>query len=111
MLPRGNRYARGKLIVWEIDAYGNAVGRTNNNPILDTREYCLEFDDGEVNELMVKMISESMYAECDDSINEYLMMDSIVDYRKSDKAISVCNQKVVCRGRIFMRKCTIRWHL
>ena len=48
MLPRGNRYSRGKVIRRKRDAYGNSVGKSNDNPILDTREYPVEFDDGEV---------------------------------------------------------------
>ena len=75
MLPRGSRYARGKVIGRKRNAYGNAVVRTNGNPILDTREYCVGFDDGEVSELAENMIAESMYAACDDSGNEYLMME------------------------------------
>ena len=51
MFPRGNSYARGKVIGRKRDADGNAVGRTNYNPILDTREYFVEFDDGYVSEL------------------------------------------------------------
>ena len=37
MLLRVNIYARVKVNGKKIDAYGNAVGRTNDNPILDTR--------------------------------------------------------------------------
>ena len=37
MFPRGNRYARGKVIGRKRDADGNAVRRKNDNPILDTR--------------------------------------------------------------------------
>ena len=48
MLPRGNSYARRKVIRWKRDADGNAVGTKNENPIHDTRKYCVEFDDGEV---------------------------------------------------------------
>ena len=46
MLPRGNSYARGKFIGQKRDADGNYVGRENDNPILDTREYRVVFDDG-----------------------------------------------------------------
>ena len=46
IFPIGNSYARGKVVVRKIDADGNAVGRGNENPILDTREYRVEFDDG-----------------------------------------------------------------
>ena len=38
MFPRGNSYVRGKVIGRKIDADGNAVGRSNDNPILDARE-------------------------------------------------------------------------
>ena len=37
MLPRVNSYARGKVVGRKIYAYENAVGRTNNNLIIDTR--------------------------------------------------------------------------
>ena len=39
MLSRGDRYSRGKVIELKIDTDGNAVGRENYNPILDTRKY------------------------------------------------------------------------
>ena len=52
-----------------------------------------------------------MYAACDYSGNRYLKMDLIVDYRKSNKAISVTNQKGVHRGHSFMQRSTVRWQL
>ena len=52
-----------------------------------------------------------MYAAYDDSVNEYLMIDLIVDYRKSDKAISFSNQKVVHRGWSFVWRSTVVWQL
>ena len=107
MLPRGDSYARGKVIGRKRDTYENAVVRTNDKPILETRKYRVDFYDGEVSELTENMIVESMYAACDDSGNEYLMMESIVDYRNSDKDISVCNQKMVHRGWRFMRQSTV----
>ena len=45
MFPRGDNYARQKVIVRKIDSSRNYVGRRNNNPALDTREYSVEFDD------------------------------------------------------------------
>ena len=53
------------------------------------------------------MISDSMYAACDGSRNKYMMMELIVEYRKSDKDISVSNQRVVHRGWSFMRQSTV----
>ena len=37
MLPRGNIYARGKVIERKIDTDGNVVGRSNDNLIIATR--------------------------------------------------------------------------
>ena len=85
IFTRGDSYARGKIIGQKRDADGNYVGRTNYNPMLDKRVYLVEFDDGEVSELTENVISDSMYAAFNDSINEYLIMDSIVEYHKSDK--------------------------
>ena len=89
----------------------NAFGKRNNNPILETREYRVEFDDGEVRKLTANVIVESMYAACDDSGNEYLMMDLIVDYRKNNKAVTDPDQKVVQKGQRFMRQSTVGWQL
>ena len=88
----------------ETDADVNAVGRSNNNRILDTREYSVDFDDREVRKMTANVISESMYSVCDDSLNEYLTIYSIVNCWNNDKAITVYGQKVVQRGRSFMRQ-------
>ena len=82
MLLRENTYSRGEVIGQKRGAYGNDVGRSNNKPIFDLRKHCVEFDDGEVRKLMANVIAKSMYSECNDSGNEYLMMDLIVDYHK-----------------------------
>ena len=74
IFPGGNSYARGKVIRRKIDAYRNSVGRSNDNPILDTREYNVKFDDGEVRQLTENVITESMYSACDESGNEYPMI-------------------------------------
>ena len=44
VFPRGNIYTIGKVIGWKRYEYGNTVVRTNDNPILDTREYHVDFD-------------------------------------------------------------------
>ena len=51
MLPRGNSYDIWKVIEQKRDADENTVGKENDNPILDTQKYRVEFDDGEVSEL------------------------------------------------------------
>ena len=40
----------------------DVMGRSNTNPILDTRTYQVEFVGGNVTELTTNVISDSMYA-------------------------------------------------
>jgi transposase len=51
---------RAKVIGRKCDADGNPIGLQNTNPILDTREYKVEFPDGATNVFMANMITESM---------------------------------------------------
>ena len=57
--------ARGRVTEWKQDLDGNPKGVANANPILDTREYVVTFDDGDLTELNENLIPASMYAQCD----------------------------------------------
>ena len=70
IFPVVNSYARWKVIGRKRYADGNNVGRKNDNPILETRKYPVEFDDGEVIKMRANVIEESMYAACDDFGNQ-----------------------------------------
>ena len=39
LLPRGDKMARGHVVVWSHDTSGNIMGRAHTNLILDTRMY------------------------------------------------------------------------
>ena len=64
-------------------------GRANNNPILDTITYLVQFDDGEVNELTANVIAVQMYAQCDPDGNMYIMLDDLTDHSKSSSDLSI----------------------
>ena len=51
-----------------------------------------EFAGGEVMELTANIIAESIYTPCDLEVNEYLLLDELVDYQKGNKAISLSHQ-------------------
>jgi hypothetical protein len=95
---------------WDVD--GNLKGTANDIPILDTREYLVTFDDGDVTDLNANLIAQSMYAQCDPDGNQYLLLDSIIDYRHLDMAIQLSDQIVVQpNGRTYKRGNTIGWQL
>ena len=62
MLPRSGTLARGRVTECKCDHEGNFIGRSNTNTILDSLEYEVKFEDGDVTDLTANVIAESMYA-------------------------------------------------
>ena len=111
VLPRGDKLARGKVVRRKRDVDGNPIGRENQNPILDTRRYDVEFEDGEETELTANVIAERMYAQCDGNGNDLLLLDSFVDYRKSERAMSLQDQQLTVNGKACMKRSTAGWEI
>ena len=83
MLPRGGTHARGRVTERKQYHEGNVIGISNANSILDTREYEVKFEDGDVTKFNTNTIAESMYAMCDENGDHILLFDAIVDHRKN----------------------------
>ena len=78
LLTRGDQIAIGHVVTQSYDANENVVGKAHAN--LNTRMYQIEFTGSKVTQLTTNMITESIYAQCDADGNEYLPLDSLVDY-------------------------------
>jgi hypothetical protein len=98
-LPLGGTMRAGIVKRRARDNDGQVYGKKNDNPILDTRTYQVEFPDGEISEFAANVIAENMYAQCDPDGNQYIIMDSIVDHKTSDKAVKKCDQFITVNGR------------
>ena len=57
-------------VYWKHDADGNLIDRSNQNLVLDTSHYEVEFPGGEMTELAANIIAESMHAQCNVNGNE-----------------------------------------
>ena len=95
MLPRGGTLERGRVKERKRDHEGSFIGRSNANPILDTREYEVKFEDGDVTKLTANAIAESMYAMCNENSDHILLFDAIVDHKNNYKAMTRAEQKFV----------------
>jgi hypothetical protein len=89
------------------------AGLANDNPILDTREYVVQFDDGSKEiELNANAIAESLYSQCDPDGHKSYLFDSIVDHRRFDNAIRLSDQTTTqANGRAYRKRSTIGWQL
>ena len=61
--------AMGRVTKRSHDPDGDLLGTDNNNPIIDTRQYIVEFDDVCDTELVANLIASNMYAQCDPNRN------------------------------------------
>lgn len=101
----------GKVRRRARDDDGELTGTSNSNPILDTRTYEVEFDDGSSAEYSANIIAENMFAQCDPDGNQFRLMDEIVDYKSDDKAVKFADRFVTVNGRQYHRKSTAGWNL
>jgi hypothetical protein len=86
---------KGCVTARKRDADGNPKGRANPNPILDTCEYMVTFEVGDVTDLTANLIAESMYAQCDPNGNQYVLLDSLIDHQCLDTALRLSDQTAV----------------
>ena len=103
--------AKGHVVARSQDAYGDVMGRSDTNPILDMKTCQVEFAGSKVTELTTNIIAESMYTQCDSDGNEYLLLDMLVDYWKDNKAIFLSHQQITVQGRPVTHKSTAGWQI
>ena len=111
MLPRGDEMAMGRVTKRARDPDGNAMGTAHANPILDTRQYIVQFNDGDEAELAANVIATNMYAQCDPDGNQYILLDSLIDFRRSTTALCYNDQKITTDGKTSYRRSTAGWQL
>ena len=99
VLPRGGKFAQGKVIGFQRNSEGNPNGRANAHPFWDTRRYEVEFGDVEITELTANVIEKSIYAQVDSEVNDTFLMDCMVDYKLNDHALTIHDQKIVVNFR------------
>ena len=70
-----------------IDEEGKPVGIPHDNPILDMRQYEVEFLDGETEVMTANLIAENILAQVDDNGHVHMMLDEIEDHRVLQDAV------------------------
>jgi hypothetical protein len=109
LLPRGDAIKLGKVVRRLTDENNLPTGKAHDNPILDTREYAVEFDDGEQLEYAANAITENIYAQVDAEGRKYMLMDSTIDHRKHENAVPKDDEYVVVNGKRNRKKTTEGW--
>ncbi len=86
MLPKTDQYLLGTITGRKQDLHGNPIGKSNTNPIFDTRVYHVKFPDGHTEEFSANVIAECLYSKIGDEGRQHLLLDEIIDYDVSTDA-------------------------
>jgi hypothetical protein len=109
----GNEVLNGKVKRRAIGADGKVIGTYDENPILNTMVYEVEFPDGQVQEYSANLIAENMLLQVDDEGFSVTMMEGIVDHKK-DGSVAVSKEDAYLTTRTGTkrrRKSTVGWKL
>ena len=89
-LPRGDdnemQFATVKHRV--LDENNLPIGKPNANPILDSRQYQVEYLDGTLEILSANIIAENLLSQVDSDGHRNCLLDEIVDHRSDNTAMS-----------------------
>jgi hypothetical protein len=77
----------GRVVKRMRDANGIPIGTANENPLLDTRLYEVQFVDGSQQTLVANAITMNMFAQVDDEGHRHVMLKEISDYRRGADAV------------------------
>lgn len=81
LLPKGEEFKLGTVRSRLKDINEYPIGRSNENPILDSRIYEVELPDGEVFEYMANTFAENLYSQVDEQGCQHTILCQITDHK------------------------------
>ena len=113
LLNQGDEVKCGTVKQRAMGADHKTIGTYDDNPVLNTMVYEVNFPDGYVKEYAANIIAKNMLTQVDSDGFTTTMMEGIVDYNKDEAtAVSKADMYVVTRqGQKWPRKTTVGWKL
>jgi hypothetical protein len=112
-LQLGDTYQKARVTGRAIGPDGVVVGVYDDNPMLNSIVYDVEFPDGTIREYSANLIAENMLTQVDSDGYSLTLMKGIVDYRRDEAgAVSKDDGYVITRrGQKQLRKTVSGWQL
>ena len=108
----GHKFAHGRVVRRARDDTGELIGKSNANPLLDTSQYEVQFEDGAVERYSANVIAENIYSRVDHDGHTVALFTDIVDHRKDDEAIPKDEGTFTDKnGKVRQKQTTKGWHL
>ena len=71
----------------------------------------MDFTYDELTDITANFIAERIYAQCDKDGNDMLLLDSFVDYKNMEQALSLKDQQLTVNEKLFMKNSTAGWKI
>jgi hypothetical protein len=102
----------GKVSKRLKDKDGRPIGIANDNRLLDTRMYEVEFPSGQTEAFSANIIAENMFAQVDDEGHHNVLMKEIIDHCKNGRAVEADDAFITSHNGVKgRRETTIGWEL
>jgi hypothetical protein len=92
-----------------MDAVGKVIGNANENPILNTTLYDVQFNDGMIKSYAGNTIAENVYNMVNADGESKAIFSGIIGHRSTDNAVNKSDRFITVRGKKFPRKTTAGW--
>ena len=114
VVPRGDnpipQYAKVTKRLRDADSI--PIGTANENPILDSCMYEVEYQDGTRASLATNYIAKNLFTQVDQEGNRHILLDEIIDYRVNSRKVKLQDAFITtCTGTRRRRETTIGWEL
>jgi hypothetical protein len=94
------------------DANGLPIGKSNNNPILDTRLYEVEYQDGYKAAMSANTVAENLFAQVDDDGHRQVLFNEIIGHRTDGSEVPDTEAFIVSKNGVKRRKeTTTGWEI
>jgi hypothetical protein len=104
-IPRDSNSPEFAMVTKRLrDKDGRPMGKSNDNPILDTRTHEVEHEDGHKASLAANAIAENMFAQVDNAGNRRVLFDETVDHRTDETEIKQQDACLTTRSGTERRK-------
>ena len=109
ILPHEGEAKLAKVKFRKRDFDGNLIGRAAANPIQDTREYVVEFEDGTEGQYSANVIAQNMVSQVDENGNQQPLLRQLVGHRRNKGALSTNQATIEVGSKVLPRRTTKGW--
>ena len=99
-----------KVLRRSVDEEGKVISNANDNPLLNTLMYDVEFPDDSIKKYAANIIAENVLVNCDSEGHYSSQMSCIIDHKCDGSAVKMDRKYIKSNnGQDKLRKTTVGW--